>query len=56
MVGMFQVIPRIVELSLVKNVIKVKRSVCSNTLLLAHHGNERTKLNIFSLYCSLNRF
>ena len=45
MVGMFQVIPvipRMVELSLVKNVIIVKRSVCSNTLLLAHHGNKGT--------------
>ena len=47
MVGMFQVISRMVELSLVKNVIKVKRSVCSNTLLLAHHGNERTNLKIY---------
>ena len=42
MVGMFQVIPRMVELSLVKNVTIVKRSVCSNTLLLAHHGNKGT--------------
>ena len=42
MVGMFQVIPRMAELSLVKNVIKVKRSFCGNTLLLAHHGNKGT--------------
>ena len=42
MVGMFQVIPRMVELSWVKNVIKAKRSVCGNTLLLAHHGNKGT--------------
>ena len=39
---MFQVIPRMVELSLVKNVIIDERSVCSNTVLLAHHGNKWT--------------
>ena len=42
MVGILQVIPRMIELSWVKNVIKVKRSVCGNTLLLAHHGNKGT--------------